>query len=168
MNRLVLASSALVALAAGSLASPASAAVPGNGIPALDTSVLTQQAQYIWGGRRYCFYPGGWHGPGWYRCGFAWRRGFGWGGGTGWNGWDGPRMRRGGDMRMEMRRDGDRGMRPGGFERGVERGGTDRGMNRGGMDRGNMGGMRDGNRSGAGPDGSGRAGGVGPGGGRDR
>jgi hypothetical protein len=33
---------------------------------------------------RYCFYFNGWQGPGWYRCGFAWRRNLGWGGEYGW------------------------------------------------------------------------------------
>jgi hypothetical protein len=51
--------------------------------PTLDT------VQFFWGGRNYCWYPGGWHGPGWYWCGFAWRRGYGWGGPVGWHGWRG-------------------------------------------------------------------------------
>jgi len=50
---------------------------------------------YVHEGHRYCFYFGGWHGPGWYRCGFAFRRGFGWGGVYGWNDWSyGPYERR--------------------------------------------------------------------------
>lgn len=53
----------------------------GTAAPKLET------VQYFWGGRRYCWYPGGWHGPGWYWCGYAWRRGWGWGGGPGWHGW---------------------------------------------------------------------------------
>jgi hypothetical protein len=48
-----------------------------------------EQVQFFWGGRNYCWYPGGWHGPGYYWCGYAWRRGFGWGGPYGWNGWRG-------------------------------------------------------------------------------
>ena len=51
---------------------------------------------YIWGGRNYCFYDGGWHGPGWYWCGYRWRRGFGWGGGYGWHGWHGGGFHGGG------------------------------------------------------------------------
>jgi len=47
------------------------------------------QAQFFFGGRNYCFYPDGWHGPGYYWCGYAFRRGFGWGGPTGWHGWSG-------------------------------------------------------------------------------
>ena len=50
---------------------------------------IFDQVQYVWGGRRFCWYPGGWRGPGWYWCGYAWRRGFGWGGGYGWHGWRG-------------------------------------------------------------------------------
>jgi hypothetical protein len=50
---------------------------------------------YVHEGRRYCFYFDGWHGPGWYRCGFAWRQGIGWGGVYGWNSWSyGPWERR--------------------------------------------------------------------------
>jgi hypothetical protein len=48
-----------------------------------------EQAQFIFGGRNYCWYDDGWHGPGYYWCGYAFRRGFGWGGGAGWHGWHG-------------------------------------------------------------------------------
>jgi hypothetical protein len=48
-----------------------------------------EQAQFAFGGRSYCWYDGGWRGPGFYWCGYAWRRGFGWGGGAGWHGWHG-------------------------------------------------------------------------------
>lgn len=54
------------------------------------TAAPIEQVQYFFGGRRYCWYPDGWRGPGYYRCGFAWRRGFGWGGPMGWRGWGGP------------------------------------------------------------------------------
>jgi len=55
---------------------------------------------YVHEGRRYCFYFNGWHGPGWYRCGFAFRRGLGWGGTYGWNDWSyGPYERRFGHQR---------------------------------------------------------------------
>ncbi|MEJ0065883.1 MAG: hypothetical protein WDM85_10990 [Caulobacteraceae bacterium] len=54
-----------------------------------DVSPTLQDAQYLWGGRNYCWYPGGWRGPGYYWCGYAWRRGFGWGGPIGWHGWGG-------------------------------------------------------------------------------
>ena len=46
-----------------------------------------EKVQYFYGGRQYCWYPGGWHGPGWYWCGYASRRGLGWGGIEGWRGW---------------------------------------------------------------------------------
>jgi hypothetical protein len=50
---------------------------------------------YVHEGRRYCFYFNGWHGAGWYRCGYAFRRGLGWGGVYGWNDWSyGPYLRR--------------------------------------------------------------------------
>ncbi len=64
--------------------------------PRLDAGVYTsaqpvtlEEAQYVWGGRHYCWYDGGWHGPGFYWCGYAWRHGYGWGGGYGWRGWHG-------------------------------------------------------------------------------
>jgi hypothetical protein len=68
------------ALGVGAFAPPASLAE--------DSTV--EQAQFFWGGVRYCWYPSGWRGPGWYQCGFAWRRGFGWGGPAGWHGWRHP------------------------------------------------------------------------------
>jgi len=73
------------------------AAVPvGNLAPAIGDG-LVQNTQYFFGGRNYCFYPNGWHGPGWYWCGYAFRPGFGWGGGYGWHGWrGGGGFRRGG------------------------------------------------------------------------
>jgi hypothetical protein len=51
--------------------------------PALDP------VQFVWAGRNYCWYDGGWQGPGWYWCGYPWRRGYGWGGPYGWHGWYG-------------------------------------------------------------------------------
>ena len=48
-----------------------------------------EEAFFIHGGVTYCWYPNGWRGPGFYRCGWAWRSGLGWGGGWGWNGWGG-------------------------------------------------------------------------------
>ena len=59
------------------------------------TDLVEKTAIYVVDGRRYCFYFNGWHGPGWYRCGFAFRRGLGWGGVYGWRGWEyGPAARR--------------------------------------------------------------------------
>lgn len=64
--------------------------------PALDaTDTIQKAAVFIIEGNRYCFYFNGWHGPGWYRCGFSWRRNLGWGGEYGWQSWSyGPAERR--------------------------------------------------------------------------
>ena len=56
------------------------------GTAAVDLNMV-ENAQFIYGGRNYCFYLDGWHGPGWYWCGYAYRRGYGWGGPEGWHGW---------------------------------------------------------------------------------
>ena len=68
------------ALGVGAFAPPA----------ALVESSPIEKAQFVWGGRRYCWYNSAWRGPGWYQCGFAWRRGSGWGGAAGWHGWRHP------------------------------------------------------------------------------
>src|ERR1700755_2349332 len=62
-------------------------AIPVDHSIAVPTNV--EQTQFIFGGRNYCWYDGGWRGPGYYWCGYAWRRGLGWGGGAGWHGWHG-------------------------------------------------------------------------------
>jgi hypothetical protein len=78
-------------------------AAAANASPLLDIGVdrpgaaAVEKAQYAYSGRNYCWYQGGWRGPGWYWCGYAWRSGWGWGGPAGWRGWDyGPRYWRGG------------------------------------------------------------------------
>jgi hypothetical protein len=49
-----------------------------------------ERVQYFsLGGDDYCWYSGGWNGPGWYECGDQGIYGFGWGGTYGWNGWGG-------------------------------------------------------------------------------
>ena len=53
--------------------------------PAADTLTLTENVQFVYLGRNYCWYDDGWNGPGFYWCGYRWRRGFGWGGGVGWH-----------------------------------------------------------------------------------
>jgi hypothetical protein len=85
-----------------------------------------EPVQYIYGGRNYCWYDGGWHGPGWYRCGYRWHRGYGWGGGYGWRGWHGGH---GGGWR-----DGDHhgGRDGGGWRDGDHHGGRDGGGRRDG------------------------------------
>jgi Ricin-type beta-trefoil lectin domain len=46
------------------------------------------EPEYYWyTGHRYCWYDGGWHGPGWYWCGENFHNGFGWGGPVGWHFW---------------------------------------------------------------------------------
>jgi len=84
MKKLVLA--AALALGAAAFAGPA-AALPAGGVALPTASSDVQQAQFIFGGRNYCWYDAGWHGPGFYWCGYAFRRGLGWGGGHGWHGW---------------------------------------------------------------------------------
>jgi hypothetical protein len=58
----------------------------GMGVAAQQQAVI-DRVQYRWEGRQYCWYPDGWHGPGFYRCGYRLRVGQGWGGPAGWNGW---------------------------------------------------------------------------------
>jgi hypothetical protein len=90
MRKFLLAASAAAALLAGPmLATPAAAApaAPAGIAATADTLNLVDHVQYVWGGRRYCWYPLGWHGPGWYWCGYGARVGLGWGGPVGWRGW---------------------------------------------------------------------------------
>jgi hypothetical protein len=56
---------------------------------AVDGFAMIEDVQFVFGGRRYCWYDDGWQGSGWYWCGYPWRSGLGWGGGEGWNGWRG-------------------------------------------------------------------------------
>jgi hypothetical protein len=105
---------ALMGGAALPLAGVAEAAI-GDGVAAshIATQLMpVEKAQFFFGGRNFCFYPDGWHGPGFYWCGYAYRNGFGWGGGEGWNGWRGGG---GGDHRFGGRPGGHGfGGRPGG------------------------------------------------------
>ena len=57
------------------------------GVDRADQGAQLVKAQWLFGGRNYCFYDYGWRGPGYYWCGYAYRRGFGWGGPLGWHGW---------------------------------------------------------------------------------
>lgn len=50
---------------------------------------VVERVQFIWLGHNYCWYDGGWNGPGWYWCGYGSRRGYGWGGAYGWHHWHG-------------------------------------------------------------------------------
>lgn len=101
MSKLAVGLSALALVAAGTLASGSASAAPafatGGGYD-IGGDGNVQNVDYFYEGRRYCWYPDGWHGPGWYWCGYAWRRGLGWGSPVwGWNGWawGGPRYRGG-------------------------------------------------------------------------
>ncbi len=118
---------ALAAVFAGlsPLAQGASAAaIPvGNLAPVVSDGLPVQDTQYFFGGRNYCFYPDGWHGPGWYWCGYAYRRGFGWGGGSGWHGWQGGGGGHGGPRGFGGGRGGFPGSHPGGHPGGGRPGG---------------------------------------------
>jgi len=82
-----------MALAATALTVKAEAMPLGGLGSAADSLGSVEKSQYFYGGRNYCWYPDGWHGPGFYWCGYAFRPGFGWGGPIGWRGWHhgGPR-----------------------------------------------------------------------------
>ena len=68
------------------LAGSAEAAM-GGALPS--TQILpVENAQFFFLGHNFCWYDGGWQGPGWYWCGYAWNNGYGWGGGDGWHGWN--------------------------------------------------------------------------------
>ena len=96
MRNLTLLVAAASALLAGSAVASAARAAPSlyaapvpviSAVYAPADRPMLQQVQYFYGGRNYCWYDGGWHGPGYYWCGYAGRRGYGWGGILGWNGW---------------------------------------------------------------------------------
>jgi len=70
----------------------------------VDRLGIIEKAQFIYEGRQHCFYPDGWHGPGWYWCGYNWRRGLGWGGPRGWHGWE-WREHRGREFERHERRE---------------------------------------------------------------
>lgn len=84
MKKIVLA--AVLALSGAVVAGPVNA-LPFNGLKTPLTAGDIQQVQFYFGGRNYCWYDAGWHGPGFYWCGYAFRRGLGWGGAYGWRGW---------------------------------------------------------------------------------
>jgi len=76
---------ALGAALAGGMASAQAMPVTPLG-PQAGNAGLLQNVQFFFGGRQYCWYWDGWHGPGWYWCGYAFRRGIGCGGPRGWRG----------------------------------------------------------------------------------
>ena len=90
MRKLVLYLTATTGLVAAAwLPVQAAPFVTNDGLrPAIEHLNSVEPVQYIWQGRRHCWYPNGWHGAGWYWCGYAWRAGYGWGGPAGWQGWE--------------------------------------------------------------------------------
>jgi hypothetical protein len=110
MRKIIIASAAVIALAAsGSLMSglaEAGATGLSYGIrAAVDDLNMVENAQFLFEGRQHCWYARGWHGPGWYWCGYAYRRGLGWGGEAGWNGWERRRVERREERREDRRED---------------------------------------------------------------
>ena len=89
MRHFLLAGVAIVAVATGSIAvnSRAEAAPVGALKAVADDIAAVENVQFLFEGRRHCWYPDGWHGPGWYWCGYRLRTGLGWGGPEGWQGW---------------------------------------------------------------------------------
>jgi len=117
-------------VACGTLIGGGVEAAPISAPHAIRTAVgsleMIENVQFIFGGRRYCWYDDGWQGLGWYWCGYRWRSGLGWGGGEGWHGWrDGQRggrefdgrRRSGGEIQVDGRR-GDVRIQSGGGQRG--------------------------------------------------
>jgi hypothetical protein len=153
MRRSFLTFAAATAVLAFTPQSQAAPIAPDGLRAALDNTAITENAQFVWQGGSYCWYDGGWHGPGWYQCGFQFRRGLGWGGGVGWNNWE--RGRRFGGERFEHRGGrGDRGDRVGRGTLGGNRATTGAG--------GNLSGGRAGGPGGGGGDsGAARGGSVG-------
>src|SRR6266480_5961984 len=93
MNKFVTALTITTALVAGgTLMNGRAEAVPLGAPDAMraasgQVDAIQNVQVFYWHGRRYCWYDDGWHGPGYYWCGYAWRSGYGWGGGYGWHGW---------------------------------------------------------------------------------
>ena len=85
MKRTIVTAAAAALLAAAGVSGAHAAPVGPRNPLLIDASVHF----YFWSGHRYCWYPDGWDGPGWYWCGYPWRDGLGWGGPFGWNGWVG-------------------------------------------------------------------------------
>lgn len=85
MRKLILGFAAAVSLLAGGAAAQAFPLMT-RGVDTVGALPI-EKTQYIYGGHDYCWYDGGWHGPGWYWCGYAYNRGWGWGGPGGWRGW---------------------------------------------------------------------------------
>jgi len=103
MRIFIFAAAAATVLAMSGLAQ-AAAPGPFNGLgAAVDELNMVENAQFVFGGRRHCWYARGWNGAGWYQCGYQARKGRGWGGGEGWNGWERRRVERREDRREDRR-----------------------------------------------------------------
>lgn len=87
----------VLALAGATIGGRAQAAAiaPAGLRPAADQLATLDKIQFTFRGRRFCWYPNGWRGSGWYWCGYRLRRGRGWGGPRGWHGWRVPGHRPG-------------------------------------------------------------------------
>ena len=81
---------------AGATVAPAQAAMMEPDDPAGSPTILPAQFDlpfpnplelFFFGGHDWCWYDGGWQGPGWYWCGYGERYGYGYGGGEGFHGW---------------------------------------------------------------------------------
>ncbi len=92
MKKLGIALVVVVAMGAGTTvintAQAATTGMSGQLSAAADSLNLVEKTQFFIGSQEYCWYDDGWHGPGWYWCGYALRQGFGWGGSVGWHNWD--------------------------------------------------------------------------------
>jgi hypothetical protein len=82
---------AVAAVGLGFVGISGASAAPASGSVIKDTTTqglgLVEKTEWIFGGHRHCWYLDGWHGPGWYWCGYGHRRGRGWGGPEGYQGW---------------------------------------------------------------------------------
>jgi hypothetical protein len=88
MRSLVLTVAAVAIVTGGAALSSRLQAAPVAALRAAAEDIAAvEKAQFIFEGHRHCWYPDGWHGPGWYWCGYRARVGLGWGGAEGWQGW---------------------------------------------------------------------------------
>jgi hypothetical protein len=89
MRSLFIAAAATLAIVATpALFNVSAQAAPGGGLTAtVDGLSLIEKTDFLFGGKKHCWYGEGWHGAGWYWCGYAKREGKGWGGPEGYNGW---------------------------------------------------------------------------------
>ena len=70
MRKLMLRPVTVAALGAALACGRAHSAPAAPGVIAAPVA-LAEPAQFIYGGKPYCWYPYGWAGPGWYWCGYG-------------------------------------------------------------------------------------------------